>query len=101
MKALRRNTIDRLNIICKVIKQTFIWYDKLYFENDFYRNQKLLELQAEDEKDFLTRNKKAKKSGSKVLDKDGDPSAPKKQSKNSSTVSPELIAEKTSLEIER
>lgn len=88
MKALRRNTIDRLNIICKVIKQTFLWYDKLYFENDFYRNQKLLELQVEDEKDYHARHKKPKKTGSKneKSDKDSDLSPPKdskKQIKNS------------------
>jgi len=46
-RALRKNTIDKMFIICTVIKQTFQHYKKLYYENDHYRQLKLLEIISE------------------------------------------------------
>lgn len=43
-KALRQNTIDRFKIICDILKKTFLFYQKQYYESDNYRQIQLLEI---------------------------------------------------------
>ena len=44
-RQLLKNTIEKVYIICIVLKQTFLHYQKQYFESDNYRQIKLLEIQ--------------------------------------------------------
>ena len=43
-KALYKNTLDKMFIICSVIRMTFLHYKKQYFENDQYRQIKLMDI---------------------------------------------------------
>lgn len=47
-RALRNNSVERLSIICAVIRQTYLHYKKQYFENDFYREIRLEEARLQD-----------------------------------------------------
>jgi hypothetical protein len=44
-KALKANTRQQLYIIAKALNQTVLHYKSLYFENDYYRFKKLLDVQ--------------------------------------------------------
>ena len=43
-RALRANTIEKMAMICQVIKKTFKHYKEQYFESDNYRSSKILEI---------------------------------------------------------
>ena len=57
---LKLNMIERMKIMCVCVKQTFNYYKKHYFENDYYRQNKLLEIQHE-ELEVRKAKKQAKK----------------------------------------
>ena len=45
MKLLKQNTRQQLFYLCKALNQTVIHYKQLYYENDYYRFKKLLDVQ--------------------------------------------------------
>ena len=37
----RKNTVEKLYIICQILKRTYMFYQRLYFDSDHYRSLKL------------------------------------------------------------
>lgn len=43
-RALNKNTVEKMYIISQVVKKTYNHYKQQYFENDYYRTMKLVEI---------------------------------------------------------
>lgn len=44
-RMLLKNSVERLAIMCQCLKSTYKHYENIYFENDYYRAIRLLEIQ--------------------------------------------------------